>query len=507
LTVAVPQRPDVTRDVSVVALYDPRCYAPATAGEGQYADSTWARLTALDPPPLPTELGFGDPRVPEVREAQAALAREHGVDAFCYLYAWGAGGPRWDAPFRDLVTSGRPDFPFCLALDAEAGALIGPEAAATLFDGIADALRDPRYVRVDGAPLVVVRDLASLAHARTVAAAWRGAAADRGIGPLHLCALRPGYDVAPLEMGFDSFLEVPGFASDRTTETAAALSAPWPAYRFFRSVACVQNSADPRARELYELHLHAVVAATRRHGEKLVFVDAWNDWVRGCYLEPDDRDGRAALLATRRAVRGPASGLVLLRRLRDALSDLDPSATAALRELEDVVSLHERTRDRLLAAVEAGLGRDRPAGALPVRTVPSRPFSMRCHAYLEHVAGVEGAGLGHGLVPLHGEELRVTGWAHVEEYPTAAVEVFVALAPYDGGGDLLFRVDSRVARPDIVAVAPLFPPDCGFELVANTDGVAPGRYRVAIVQRTPDAWYRDVTAVHVVREEAPCSSD
>src|ERR1700688_1059483 len=118
----------VVRDVSLVALYDPRCYAPAEGGEGRegsegrHAASVWARLAAANPPrPLPTELGFGDPRVPEVRESQAALAREHGVDAFCYLYPWGADGPLWDAPWRDLVASGRPDFPFCLMVELEEG--------------------------------------------------------------------------------------------------------------------------------------------------------------------------------------------------------------------------------------------------------------------------------------------------------------------------------------------------------------------------------------------------
>src|SRR5437660_11240495 len=35
-------------------------------------------------PHLPANLGFYDLRVPEVREAQAALARRYGVEALCY---------------------------------------------------------------------------------------------------------------------------------------------------------------------------------------------------------------------------------------------------------------------------------------------------------------------------------------------------------------------------------------------------------------------------------------
>jgi MoaA/NifB/PqqE/SkfB family radical SAM enzyme/SAM-dependent methyltransferase len=510
-TAAVPERPIVQRDVSVVALYDPRCYAPATLGEGDHTDSTWARLTADYPSaPLPTELGFGDPRVPELREAQAALAREHGIDAFCYVYAWGAGGPLWDAPLRDLVASGRPDFPFCFMIAAEDGATIDPQAAEGIFDGIADALGDRRYVRVDGRPLVVVRDLASLTAARVVAATWRTAAAERGIGELHLCAVRAADAGSPRDVGFDSFLEALDSAGDRTTATAAALTAPWPAYRFFRSVACHRDAADPRADERYELGLYSAIDATRRRGEKLVFVDAWNDWLRGRYLEPDDRDGRAALLATRRAARGPASGLVLLRRLRDALGDLEPLATAALGELEHVVSLHERTRDGLLAAVEAALARDRPPDEVPLRAVPvpSRQLpSSNGHAHLDYVASANTALSGHGPILLHGDEVRLMGWAHVGDYAPAAVEIFLALEALEGSNDRIFRADARVARPDVVAAFPAFPANCGFDVVADVGGLAPGTYRVAIVQRTPDATYRDATAVILKREEASCSSN
>ena len=510
-TAAVPERPIVQRDVSVVALYDPRCYAPATLGEGDHTDSTWARLTAADPSaPLPTELGFGDPRVPELREAQAALAREHGVDAFCYLYAWGAGGPLWDAPFRDLVTSGRPDFPFCVMIAAEDGATIDPQAAARIFDCIADALGDRRYVRVEGRPLLVVRDLAPLTEPRVVAATWRSAAAECGIGELHLCAVQSAYAGSPQDVGFDSFLEAES-AGDRTRATAAALVAPWPAYRFFRSVACRRAAADPRAAELYELGLYSAIDATRRRGEKLVFVDAWNDWVRGCYLEPDDRDGRAALLATRRAARGPASGLVLLRRLRDALGDVEPSATAALGDLERVVSLHERTRDRLLAGVEAALERDHPPVEVPLRAVPvpSRQLpSSSGHAHLDYVAEVDCAALsGHEPILLRGDEIRLEGWAHVGDCAPAAVDIFLAFEALEGSNDRIFRARARVARPDVAAAFPGFPVNCGFEVVAEVDGLAPGTYRVAIVQRTPDATYRDATAVILKREEASCSTD
>ena len=42
-------------------------------------------------PQIPGELGFYDLRVPEVREAQAALAHSHGISGFCYYHYWFAG--------------------------------------------------------------------------------------------------------------------------------------------------------------------------------------------------------------------------------------------------------------------------------------------------------------------------------------------------------------------------------------------------------------------------------
>ena len=67
-------------------------------------------------PRLPADLGFYDLRVPETREAQAEMARAAGVEGFCYWHYWFGNGRRiLERPFEEVLDTGRPDFPFCLA--------------------------------------------------------------------------------------------------------------------------------------------------------------------------------------------------------------------------------------------------------------------------------------------------------------------------------------------------------------------------------------------------------
>src|SRR5574344_483297 len=67
-------------------------------------------------PQVPADLGYYDLRVPETRVAQADMAREYGVEGFCYWHYWFGNGRRLlDRPFTEVLESGNPDFPFCLA--------------------------------------------------------------------------------------------------------------------------------------------------------------------------------------------------------------------------------------------------------------------------------------------------------------------------------------------------------------------------------------------------------
>src|SRR5215813_14701066 len=65
-------------------------------------------------PQLPRDLGFYDLRVPESREAQAVLARKYGVYGFCYYHYWFNGRRILERPVDDILSLGKPDFPFCL---------------------------------------------------------------------------------------------------------------------------------------------------------------------------------------------------------------------------------------------------------------------------------------------------------------------------------------------------------------------------------------------------------
>lgn len=129
-----------------------------------------------DQPRVPTELGYYDLRMPEVREEQAKLAREAGVEGFMYWHYWFGNGKTLLANiFKEVLESGKPDFPFCLgwanhswyaknwngAEVKEKRTLIeqtypGEKDARMFFDSLLPAFKDPRYIKVDGKPLFTI---------------------------------------------------------------------------------------------------------------------------------------------------------------------------------------------------------------------------------------------------------------------------------------------------------------------------------------------------------------
>ena len=352
-------------DVRALAFYLPQFHPipenDAWWGPGFTEWRNVVRARSLFPghvqPQLPADLGFVDLRVPETREAQAALAREHGITGFVYYHYWFTGRRLLDRPFREVLDSGQPDFPFALcwanedwtrAWDGASGeALIRQEYSAAddreHIRHLLPAFADPRYVRVDGRPLFLVYTASRLPEPARTTDRWREEASRAGIGDLYLCRVEHNREAGdPTALGFDAAVEFqPAFADlgpaqrrslparivrrlhlsnqayrshriyDYGSIVDRMLARPPAPYKRFP---CVSPGWDntPRRRHQavifrdsspaeYERWLRTAVErfAPFGPGEDLVFVNAWNEWAEGNHLEPCRQWGRAYLEATR----------------------------------------------------------------------------------------------------------------------------------------------------------------------------------------------------------------
>ena len=202
----------------VLAVYLPQ-FHPIPENDAWWGKgfTEWTNVVRAKPvfkghyqPKLPSDLGFYDLRVPEVRQAQADLAREAGIEGFCYWHYWFGGGRRLlERPFQEVVASGGPDFPFCLAwanhswfsgtlkavsANRDSSRVLmeqtypGEADYKAHFYALLDAFRDSRYIRVDGKLLFFIYN-PSFEDVGNFIRVWRSLAAANGLGGFHFVAM------------------------------------------------------------------------------------------------------------------------------------------------------------------------------------------------------------------------------------------------------------------------------------------------------------------------------
>jgi lipopolysaccharide biosynthesis protein len=156
-------------------------------------------------PHLPADLGFYDLRVPETRAEQARMARASGIEGFCYWHYWFGHGRRiLERPFDEVLKSGEPSFPFCLAWANQSWTGIwygnpksvlieqkypGPEDERAHFNWALKAFRDPRYMTVNGKPIFCVFAPHEMPSTVSFTRHWRQLAEKAGLPGLYLVAV------------------------------------------------------------------------------------------------------------------------------------------------------------------------------------------------------------------------------------------------------------------------------------------------------------------------------
>ena len=302
-------------------------------------------------PRLPGELGFYDLRLVEVQKRQIELAKQYGLYGFCFHYYWFTGGKRLlERPLNQYMAHKELDFPFCICWanenwtrrwdGSEHEVLMeqryAPEDDLEIIKDMEPLLRDPRYIKVDGRPLIIVYRVTLLPDPKRTAETWRNYCRNIGLGDPILVAAQSFGIGDPRPYGFDAAVEFlphgvsrskirnldlynPHYAGkvyDYQHIAKMAKSFEWPDYKLFKGIF---PSWDNEARRPGRGHVffgatpgiyrdwltHLCEKTNDRYDspdEKLVFINAWNEWGEGAYLEPDRGYGYAYLAATRDAL-------------------------------------------------------------------------------------------------------------------------------------------------------------------------------------------------------------
>ena len=356
----------------VIAFYLPQ-YHPTPSNDAWWGKgfTEWtnvAKARRLYPghyqPKIPTELGFYDLRLPEVRKQQAEMARQAGIYGFCYYHYWfSESRQELDLPFREVVASGEPDFPFCLCWANESwhskfwnkdGTTKKQLLAEQLYLGEADnkahfmsllsAFQDKRYIKVDGRLLFMIYKPLDFQHFTEFRDQWNQLAAEHGLPSFYFV----GYTMqteeiqAIQQMGFDAvnhcyrldflyqyhpeyivrrkcinllkrFVPVPFIVpyrkaikrcicpEDYQERVYPTMMPNWDHTPRSVTGGTVLHGSTP---ELFRQHASAIlaVADTKPAEHQIVFLKSWNEWGEGNYMEPDLRFGRGYINALRDAI-------------------------------------------------------------------------------------------------------------------------------------------------------------------------------------------------------------
>ncbi len=318
----------------------------------------WTNVTKAKPlfeghdqPHLPTDFGFYDLRVRATRRDQIRIAKQFGIDGFCYHYYWFSGTRLLNQPLEDMLADPESDMPFslCWANEnwtrrwdaAEHEVLIAqrylPDDDLNFIKSLIPFFSDPRYIRIDGKPFLIVYRPQHLPDARKTAVIWRDYCRSVGIREIHLCAALTHGNEDYAQFGFDSGVEFPPhnlncqnvanqisfyepFRGSVVTYQEIARDYVKRQYRNNNVFKSVFPSWDntPRTGNRgvivlgstpanYEYWLAETIRNTMQNypnQERLVFINAWNEWAEGCHLEPDRRYQHQFLEATLRAKNG-----------------------------------------------------------------------------------------------------------------------------------------------------------------------------------------------------------
>lgn len=298
-------------------------------------------------PHFPGELGFYDLNHYESLIRQVNLAHHYGIYGFCFHYYWFDGKKMLEKPLNQFLAHPELQLNFCICWanenwtrrwdGRENEILISQEYAPgyelAFIRDLAPILRDQRYIKIEGKPVIIVYCAQNLPNVQNCVSIWRNYCRENGIGEIFLIAAQTFSFSDPRPLGFDAAVEFPPHNLDKNSDMAQQVhllnqnfsggikdyakivtqmaSRSGSSFTLFK---CIAPGWDNTARRinhplilhgstpaLYRQWLHDTILFTKNNQDEdkqFIFINAWNEWAEGAHLEPDRKFGYAYLNVT-----------------------------------------------------------------------------------------------------------------------------------------------------------------------------------------------------------------
>ncbi|WP_135455711.1 glycoside hydrolase family 99-like domain-containing protein [Vibrio echinoideorum] len=323
--------------------------------EWRNATKACPQFVGHEQPLLPSDLGFYDLENKNILPQQAELAKNYGLHGFCFHYYWFSGKKLMELPIKQFYENKSIDlnFSICWANENwtrrwdgnEEDVLIGQnhsvEIDSNFINDVADYLRDPRYIKVDGKLLLTVYRPAVIPDIKTVVNNWRKYCKDNNIGELHLVMAKSFEQTDPSEYGFDAAVEFPPHQLGEIVAPESPSSYEMLNHSFSGLIFDYNKVVDAKAKQYHEDKTtdlyrtvfpswdnearkpgrgHVFTGSTpskyqtwlenaieyslnnKVNDESVVFINAWNEWAEGAVLEPSINFGHNYLKATQQSL-------------------------------------------------------------------------------------------------------------------------------------------------------------------------------------------------------------
>ncbi len=305
------------------------------------------------------DIGYYDLSDIETLRKQAELAKQHGIYGFCFYYYWFSGKRLMEKPVDLLLEHKEIEIPFCLcwanenwtrAWDGQTKSILikqdySDEDDKKFIIDMKKYIDDSRYIRINGKPLIVVYNPGQIPNCEKSFNMWRKVAREVGIGEILIWTCRTSnntaerlniVDVIDAEVEFpphntwlDDFavrdIELHGKSASIFNYQKLVEAVKYDFKQgndikdnekpIHHSCMMAWDNAARRKNNWFTYHnfslkslydwIKVICEQARRdfsEEERFVFINAWNEWAEGTYLEPDEKFGYANINTVSKAL-------------------------------------------------------------------------------------------------------------------------------------------------------------------------------------------------------------